>query len=171
MKRVKTILLTSGLLLGGFTLITYTSCTKDKCESVNCNTGTCVDGKCKCPTGYEGANCQTASAKKFIGVWSATDRCPQTSRGGSDLKYTITVIQSNQDPLKVSVVGLAKTDYHLTATIDGKIMTIEPQVMTDLRSYEGTINYVNDSTLEAIFNITDSTGRLEESCVSDLIAN
>jgi len=45
-----------------FTAITYTSCNKDKCKDVTCqNGGACTDGTCSCPSGFEGANCETAS--------------------------------------------------------------------------------------------------------------
>ena len=49
-----------------FALVTMaTGCKKDKpidlCENTTCyNGGSCVEGNCNCPSGFTGANCQTA---------------------------------------------------------------------------------------------------------------
>lgn len=169
MKKVKTILLSGVLTLGVFSMVAYTSCSKkDKCDSITCkNGGTCSDGVCKCPVGFEGVNCEISSAGKFAGLWAATDNCNISDRTGSDLKYQITISQSNTDPLKVDVRGIASTDYSFSATANGKVLTIEEQEAADGRTYSGTITYQNDSTLALKFNI-ESGGNYVEICQSVL---
>lgn len=55
-------------------LVLWTSCIKDKCGNVLCyNKGVCVDGQCTCPSGYEGAKCETGWFEKFAGEWNADD--------------------------------------------------------------------------------------------------
>ena len=45
--------------------------TEDKCASVTCqNGGTCNNGVCSCPTGYEGALCQTKTVDKLVGNYT-----------------------------------------------------------------------------------------------------
>jgi hypothetical protein len=61
-------------------IINYSCSKKDPCEDIVCkNGGTCESGTCKCPTGYEGATCETESLPKSIKVsgikitkWPAT---------------------------------------------------------------------------------------------------
>ncbi len=58
----------------GFLSVVYISCTKvgsaPKCNGVICqNGGYCKAGICKCPTGYEGANCSVSSVARFFGTW------------------------------------------------------------------------------------------------------
>jgi hypothetical protein len=67
----------------------YVSCTKPggspSCNGVVCkNSGYCNHGHCVCPTGYESADCGTASVAKYIGAWDVT----QTTVG-SDSPSTI----------------------------------------------------------------------------------
>lgn len=169
MKKVRTILLTGVLTMGVFSTVIYSSCSKkDKCDDIVCkNGGSCNDGVCKCPLGYEGVNCETASAAKFAGLWGATDNCNISNRTGNDLKYQIIISQSNTDPMKVDVKGIANTDYTFSAVANGKELTIAEQIAADNRTYSGTITYQNDSTLALKFNI-DSAGNYVEVCQSVL---
>jgi len=57
--------------------VAYISCTKTglapKCNGVIClNGGYCDSGVCKCPSGYEGANCGTAVVSKFVNTYDVT---------------------------------------------------------------------------------------------------
>lgn len=175
MKPIKTVLLSGFLTLGAFSLIAYTSCTKkdkDKCDGVVCqHNGTCVDGTCKCPTGYEGPNCETLSALKYAGFWGATDDCNIGDRTGAELEYFITISPNNSDPLKVDVKGVANTDYTLSATLGDSTLVISEQAAADNRTYSGEITYLTANTMKLKFNIKDSTGQYVEVCNSALQKN
>lgn len=74
----------NGVIVAAFSTVTAllsilysTSCQKTKpdnpykCNYVYCqNGGKCDSAKCKCPVGYEGSDCGTATKTKFLGVWS-----------------------------------------------------------------------------------------------------
>jgi hypothetical protein len=70
MKKIKNILVTSILTMSAFTATIMTSCNPDACKDVVCsNGGTCTDGSCTCPSGYEGASCETKTKTKYIGTY------------------------------------------------------------------------------------------------------
>jgi hypothetical protein len=49
---------------------------KDKCASRICqNGGACSDGTCSCTEAYEGDNCETPRANKFVGTWNGSTNC------------------------------------------------------------------------------------------------
>ena len=86
-KRSSVVLIAIGALLC-FLSIGYISCTKTglapKCNGVLCqNGGYCDSGICKCPSGYEGANCGTAVVNKYINTWDVQ----QTIVGSDSVKY------------------------------------------------------------------------------------
>ncbi|MCB9045759.1 MAG: calcium-binding EGF-like domain-containing protein [Chitinophagales bacterium] len=61
MKLLKNFIFPGLLTLFAFSLVLYASC-NNKCKDITCqNGGTCENGSCKCPTGYEGEFCETAS--------------------------------------------------------------------------------------------------------------
>jgi hypothetical protein len=52
------------------------ACISDSCQRLICrNKGTCVDGFCKCPSGYEGARCETSVVVKFTGYYYGFTKC------------------------------------------------------------------------------------------------
>jgi hypothetical protein len=56
--------------------VLYTSCEKNPCNHVNClNGGSCNKGTCRCPTGYEGPQCETKAVSRFIGVYPGFTGC------------------------------------------------------------------------------------------------
>jgi EGF-like domain len=62
-------------LVVGFILL-VAACTKplDPCAATNCqNGGVCDDGSCKCPSGYEGAECEKEKRARFVGDYCALD--------------------------------------------------------------------------------------------------
>lgn len=71
--KLKQIGLASLLTFGLFSAVVYTSCTKDPCNNVQCaNGGSCSSGNCVCPTGFDGADCESLA---FLGKWNGTDVC------------------------------------------------------------------------------------------------
>ena len=85
-----------------FLSIVYVSCTKvggrPACNGVICqNGGFCSKGHCVCPSGYEGTNCGTSSASRFIGsedakawnVYQTVTGSDTASAIGADSSYTV----------------------------------------------------------------------------------
>lgn len=71
MKFWKHSLLSAGMFLAVATTVTYTSCVHDSCKALMCrNGGTCADEFCRCPTGYEGTQCEIISRNKFLGTFT-----------------------------------------------------------------------------------------------------
>ncbi|HET8574265.1 MAG TPA: calcium-binding EGF-like domain-containing protein [Edaphocola sp.] len=173
MKKVRTILLTGVLTMGVFSTVIYSSCSKkDKCDGIVCkNGGSCDDGACKCPLGYEGANCETASANKFIGLFATKDNCPLVDSSRGSLNYSVTI---NAGPsatqlyvLNMGNPGLPPSDY-LTATMTSKDeLTIQPKTLSDNRTYSGTIKYVSAGKLTASFQVSEN-GNTIEACSSTM---
>ncbi len=57
-------------------VVLYSSCTVDSCQTLLCrNGGTCADGFCRCPSGYEGTQCETLSSEKFKGMYYGITQC------------------------------------------------------------------------------------------------
>ncbi|MBS1772146.1 MAG: calcium-binding EGF-like domain-containing protein [Bacteroidetes bacterium] len=53
--------------------VVNSSCTEDECTMLKCrNNGTCVDGYCKCPTGWEGTQCESMASDRFKGRYTGT---------------------------------------------------------------------------------------------------
>lgn len=173
MKNVRTILLTGVLTMGVFSTVIYSSCSKkSKCDGIQCkNGGTCNDGVCKCPLGYEGANCEIASATKFIGSFSATDNCPLVDSSRGSLHYSMTISAgSSATQLYVLNLGnssLPPSDY-LTATMTSKNeLKIDPKTLSDNRTYSGTIKYVSEGKMSASFQVSEN-GNTIEACSSTI---
>jgi hypothetical protein len=112
MKSLKHIALGAFLVAGTFGVTLYSSCSKDKCKDVVCNNGgSCNEGVCSCPTGYEGANCETLSRAKFVGTYAGTEICSQ----GTD-NYSIT-LAANSDALKLTYTNLYNENFTAICTI------------------------------------------------------
>ena len=60
-----------------FTML-YSSCADDSCTKLKCrNGGTCANEKCKCPTGYEGTQCELLAANRFRGFYKGITQINQ----------------------------------------------------------------------------------------------
>lgn len=139
MKKLKTILLAGVLTAGVFSSAVFTSCNSDACADVVCsNGGACVDGTCACPTGFEGAKCETLSRDKFIGVFNGNETCTQ----GTDT-YAVT-ITTNSDKTKFNIQNLYNNVPTLTAiaSANGNAFSIPSQTVGAgvTASGSGTIN-------------------------------
>lgn len=173
MKNVRTILLTGVLTMGVFSTVIYSSCSKkDKCDDIVCkNGGTCNDGVCKCPLGFEGPNCETASNAKFIGTFSAKDNCPLVDSSRSGLNYQMTISAGSSATelyvLNLGNAGLPPSDY-LTATMTNKNeLKIDAKTLSDNRTYSGTIKFVSEGKLSASFQVAEN-GNTVEACSSTI---
>ena len=91
MKLIRRIALTALVTFTTFGAVTFTSCNPDKCKDVVCqNNGNCnsEDGTCTCPTGFDGANCQTEVRNTYDATYkgNGTDSDGDTYTGWS-LKF------------------------------------------------------------------------------------
>jgi hypothetical protein len=125
MKSIRNIALSAFLTLGAFGAVTYTSCNKDECKDVVCqNGGTCVDGRCQCTAGYEGSNCETASASRLPGSYVASETCQPPVSGGQTWSSTVT--QSSNDKTRIVIQNFGNSNTSVTAFINSNAITIDP---------------------------------------------
>lgn len=137
MKFWKHTLISAFAFLGISTTVLYTSCEQDSCVDLKCrNGGACVEGFCRCPSGYEGTECQDQVATKFLGRFIGHFTCPDNP----PLIDTVDV-WLKQAPNQVSFVDhLAITDT-LSGTISGTDLQVNLQTGTNFRKYTtGTLN-------------------------------
>jgi len=79
MKFWKQTLITAAAFFGISGTILYTGCVQDSCTSLQCkNGGSCADGYCRCPTGYEGAECENRILDRFTGIYTGSTRCDES---------------------------------------------------------------------------------------------
>ncbi len=97
MKLWKHTLVSAIAFLGVSSTVLYTSCNDDSCKKLNCrNGGTCADDLCKCPSGYEGTQCEFKIADRYIGgyvgITKVNEEPPMTDSARIFLvKYPATV--------------------------------------------------------------------------------
>lgn len=100
MKFWKQILLSAMLLTSIISTAVFTSCEKNACDGVTClNGGACGHGLCNCPTGYEGARCETKAVQRYLGTYSGYTTC----NSGAPTIDTVTVVPANRGILSVDV--------------------------------------------------------------------
>ena len=76
MRFLKQISLTLFLFAAIITVAVQTSCEKNSCNGVTCyNGGSCGHGLCRCPTAFEGAECQTKVTDRYIGKYGGYSSC------------------------------------------------------------------------------------------------
>jgi hypothetical protein len=76
MKRWKLSLLTLSLLFFVFGIVLFSACEKDPCTDLKCKNGSaCTEGFCRCPTGYEGAECENKISDRVVGVYVGYNHC------------------------------------------------------------------------------------------------
>lgn len=57
-------------------LFAISGCDRKNCSDVVCDYGmTCNQGQCYCPDGYEGTDCSTVSANKYVGSYNVNEAC------------------------------------------------------------------------------------------------
>lgn len=115
MKFWKQTLLTALSFFGVATTVLYTACEKDSCTQLTCqNGGTCTSGFCNCPSGYEGAECETKSIDRYLGTYYGVTTC-DTEPGIID---TVVVFQGSN----LTTAGVVQFS-HKTDTMYGSITT------------------------------------------------
>jgi hypothetical protein len=102
--RLRTIFISSIVTISAFISVGYVACNRDKCKTLVCaNGGICNLGTCICPSGYEGAQCETVSRNKFLGIWSVFEKGSISNAA----QYTVTISAfddpGNTDPSNVMI--------------------------------------------------------------------
>lgn len=100
MNRLKTALLSATLftLLAGAALMQ--GCVADACLDLKCqNGGSCAENYCRCPTGFEGAECEFRTVDRLLGTYVGFTTCDSTN----NVADTVAVFLKNA-PLEVGVV-------------------------------------------------------------------
>lgn len=128
------------------------SCTLDPCKDIVCNNGgVCADGSCDCVAGYEGTDCTTLSATKFLENNNASKNYTFTDVGSSSCPGTytglLTMALSSTDNTKLIITnfsGFGNTT-SVTATVDGTTLTIATQQVqgAPANTVSGTGTYSN----------------------------
>lgn len=151
MKIWKHTLLSAMAFLGVAATVLYTSCEKDTCEGLNCqNGGSCAEGFCRCPTGYEGTECETMAGTKFVGKFIGNYTCPSVS----PLKDTVE-IWFTQQPNKVKFVQYSRIHDTIAGTAIGTDLFFETQTSGGYRKYtKATVQNLKLTVfLDEVFNI------------------
>lgn len=134
--RLRSVLLTATIVTAAFGAITYTSCTEDKCKAIVCAFGgTCQDGACICPSGYEGAQCETVNRDRFLGDWSVVE--DGTISASAD--YSV-IVEKGASITEVTIKNFRNyyTD-NVKARVKGDTLYIDPQ---DVSAGGGVTNTV-----------------------------
>ncbi len=131
MKFWKHTLITAFAFIGLSTTVLYTSCEKDSCLDLKCmNGGACVEGFCRCPSGYEGTECETQVATKFIGRFIGYYTCPDNP----PIIDTVDVWLLNA-PNQVKLVNLLNRADTLSGTVTGTELKFDEVVDESYRRY------------------------------------
>lgn len=76
MKRWKLSLLTLSLFAMLSGLVLFSACEQDPCTELKCKNGSaCTEGFCRCPTGYEGAECEYKTSWRVLGTFIGYNHC------------------------------------------------------------------------------------------------
>jgi len=152
MKFWKHTLISAFAFLGISSTVLYTSCEQDSCVDLKCrNGGACVEGFCRCPSGYEGTECETQVATKFIGRFIGHYACPDETP-----KVDTVDIWLLQGPNKVRFVNHLDITDTIDAIVNGTDLQVEPKVDGSYKRY--TVGNIDANKLtifaEEIFNPT-----------------
>lgn len=151
MKLWKHSLITAIAFFGITATVFYTSCEKDGCLDLKCkNGGSCADGYCRCPTGFEGTECETKSATKFLGKFYGNYTCV----GQSPLTDTVE-IWMYAEPNQVRIVQHSNITDSLVGTVTNEHLEIPQVSMGDYRRNTSADIINNKITIyiEEIFNV------------------
>lgn len=137
MKLWKHTLLTAFAFFGITGTVFYTSCEKDSCNDLRCrNGGSCAEGFCRCPDGYEGAECEILIGNKFVGQYLGHVDC-----GESPVVDTVDVWMS-EAPKTLKIVQHSRITDTLEGVADGDFLVV-PEVNDG--SYRKTVNITVDA--------------------------
>jgi hypothetical protein len=121
MKFWKYTLVASVAIMGISATMFSASCSKDSCESLQCkNGGTCAAGFCSCPTGYEGAECETKVTARYIGTYAGGT----LPANGQPYHLDTVDVYVTAEPYTLSAVRRERPDEVFTGTLEPENNTI-----------------------------------------------
>ena len=100
------------ILFGFIILIQIASCERRTCTDVVCGVNQqCSQGNCYCQDGYEGSNCNTESAQKYVGNYNVSEACYSSTSNFFNYTCYITA-----DPFYINRVQINNLFGQTTAT-------------------------------------------------------
>lgn len=97
-----------------FAMLFLASCQRDRCKDIVCGPNQiCLAGSCVCADGFEGADCATRSASKYIGNYVASEFC---QNGGGNTSYFPFIQQQSSNPARLEI-GNFLNNYTIVAFI------------------------------------------------------
>ncbi|MBL0310947.1 MAG: hypothetical protein IPP77_15150 [Bacteroidetes bacterium] len=132
-------------LISIFTLI-LTSCERKSCNSVVCPLGQiCLNGNCICPNGYEGTDCQTLSADKYVGNYIVYESCPGSTTGNPFGQYNTYIGYDPSYPNQLIIYNLfnqgsAYASIYTDGSNQGNTLIVKTQNLGSITVY-GDGNY------------------------------
>ncbi len=140
-----------------FSATTWLSCTKNICASTTCyNGGVCNNGKCTCATGYEGANCNTASRQKFIYNWDQIGS--DTSTTGATQTYALD-ITTGDDITSLQIINF---DNYFTVPVTANVSSADmlniPYQVVQGYTISGSIIYLSNGNLSVSYSVISPSG-------------
>lgn len=139
MKFWKPFLLTTALFGAIVSTAVLTSCEPNSCDGIICyNAGSCGSGVCNCPTGWEGAQCQTAKRDRYIGIYGGFMQCDNTAQTID----TVTIAPANRGLLTVDVYVQSLLPKVLHGFVESNESTYRILVVNNDSSKNGTKEYL-----------------------------
>lgn len=141
-----------GFIFISFSMV-YTSCVDDSCETLLCrHDGVCVDGFCRCPDGYEGAQCEVIAARAFWGKFAG-----QSQIDGKPVFADTAYIRSSEliyDETRVDIKIYSRQPEVITGKVIG-----EEAFVTDTLNKKVIVNLVQPGVVEVTIE-EDINGQL-----------
>ncbi len=95
------------------------ACSSNKCKDVSCGFNQlCLQGNCVCADGYEGPNCDIASAPKYEGNWIAYEVCSSGNSGNGSYS---SFIQQTGNRAGELVISNFLSNFTITAYLRGDV--------------------------------------------------
>lgn len=133
------------------TAITITSCEKDPCADLDCkNGGSCSSGYCQCPVGFEGAECETTAASRFVGIYAGATRCGQNPNEGDTVTIEL-LSEPNQVQLKMGTGNTSLLGFSGTAETPEMHFVTHVDPFVEIHAYitvDGDLLYVYLETID-----------------------
>ena len=77
--------------------------TDDPCKDVDCGAnGTCFEGACICNEGFEGSDCLTPWADKFLGNWKAQETCTFSDGTTGPQQYNVVITKLDENTISIA---------------------------------------------------------------------
>ncbi|MBS1629979.1 MAG: hypothetical protein JST27_07955 [Bacteroidetes bacterium] len=159
MKRWKLSLLSLTLSLTAFGLVLFGSCEVDPCTQLSCKNGSaCTEGYCRCPTGYEGAECEIKTSQKFIGTFIGYNHCDDYPA----MNDTLVVYQvAEPNVLEFHLLHNNPTGLY-RGVADGNRIVV-PEVVSNGNTINAQAT-INHDDINVVFSIGSGPGNISE-CV------